>query len=176
MQARSARKKGAHVILQSVGGGETTLSVDVSPSAGKTESDNAAVLADLIDLRVREGIATAVAATQMLRQDFAVARGTTQIKNWLADLRSANSGGIATYRQAPPPDVDLDALFADGLLDAQTRAGAAIALRAREGDAAAPRFRAAAATTASPGLRRALEKIADGAADEEIARSIENLR
>jgi hypothetical protein len=42
----------------------------------------------------------------------------------------------------PKPEIDLDALFVDALLDAQTRAGAAIALRVRDGKKAIERRRA----------------------------------
>jgi hypothetical protein len=175
-RAKSVSRRDARVVLRLVDGEETTLSVDVPPSANPTDRANATVLADLLHLRVREGIEAAVKATKLLRQDFSVGRGTSEIQNWLAELRHAHRSGGATYRTAPPPDVDLDSLFANGLLDAQTRAGAAIALRAREGEDAAGRFRKAAAATASPTFRVALEKIAEGATDEEIARSIEKLR
>jgi hypothetical protein len=64
----------------------------------------------------------------------------------------------------------------DSALDGQTRAGAAIALRARDGDDAESRLRAAASTTASPELRMALEKIADGSFDDELEERLQKLR
>jgi hypothetical protein len=157
-------------------GRSIVLSVDSSPSADAAEITSGEAVADLVDLRVREGIERAAAAAKILRQDFTVARGATELRGWLVELRAAHRGATEAYRSAPPPDVDLDALFDDGSLDAETRSGAAIALRARGGDGVVSRLRVAAAATASPELRIALEKIADGAPDDEIARSIEKLR
>jgi hypothetical protein len=175
-QVRQVIRKGAYVGLRLINGRSIVLSVDSSASAEAAEIISGEAVADLIDLRVREGIERSAAAAKILRQDFSVARGANELRSWLSQLRVAHRGATEAYRSAPPPDVDLDALFDDGSLDAETRSGAAIALRARGGETVAHRLRVAAAATASPELRVALEKIADGAPDDEIARSIEKLR
>ncbi|MEO7108812.1 MAG: hypothetical protein ABI183_00125 [Polyangiaceae bacterium] len=163
------------ILMQLVGGPPVVLkAVTVRRELYPRISFDEAV-GDLLKMRIREGIHRAALATEVLRQDFEIARGARELRSWLTELR-ARRAGAGDYRTAPSPDIDLDALFADGSLDAQTRAGAAIALRARDGEAAAPRLRVAAATTASPALRVAFEKIADGQLDDELEDRLAKLR
>jgi hypothetical protein len=132
-------------------------------------------IVELIKMRVLDGIERGIASTEILRQDFEVARGAREVREWLAELRRLRVP-LADYRTAPQPEIDLDGLFADGSLDAQTRLGAAFALRARYGDKAASRLRLAAATTASPELKAAFEIIAEGAFEDDFAERIVKIR
>jgi hypothetical protein len=133
------------------------------------------IYAELVERRIEEGTAAHHASQIRRRTDHPLARGGREVKAWLEELR-AHERSTSAYRSVAVPEAMLDGAFADGSLDAETRVGSAIALRVREGERAVPRLRLAAAATASPKLRVALEKIADGAPDEEIARRIEKLR
>jgi hypothetical protein len=96
------------------------------------------------------------------------------IAEWIVELR-AKPEAVQAYRVASAERNHGDVL-ADGSIDIVSRACSAFALKMKEGDAAIPRLRVAADSSASPKLRVALEKIAAGAPDEEIARRIEKLR
>jgi hypothetical protein len=131
-------------------------------------------LADLIAMRIREAKArhAAVRAKDPTAQEKE--RREMPIAEWIAELR-ARPEVVPTYRIAPD-EKNFEQIFADGSIDVVSRACSAFALKVKEGDSAVPRLRVLASTTASPKLRVALEKIADGAPDSEIARSIEKLR
>jgi hypothetical protein len=167
---------GSRVSIQLVDGSIVDLKYD-GPSAADAPSQMSfdRALAQLIKMRVLDGVERGIAAIEILRQDFEVARGAREVREWLAELRKLRVP-LADYRTAPQPEVDLDALFADGSLDAQTRLGAAFALRARYGDKAAPRLRIAAATTASPELKSAFENIAEGSFEDDFAERIVKIR
>jgi hypothetical protein len=167
---------GSRVAMQLVDGSVVVLKYDGptsrEPPAQMTH-DRAIV--ELIKMRVLDGIERGIAATDILRQDFEVARGAREVRAWLDELRKLKVA-MADYRTAPKTEVDLDTLFADGSLDTQTRLGAAIALRARHGDEAAPRLRIGARATASPHLRSAFEQIAEGSFEDDIAERIAKIK
>lgn len=167
---------GSRVTIQLVDNSIAHLKLDgPSSSEKRTQMSRDRAIVELIRMRVQDGVERGIAATEVLRQDFEVARGAREVREWLAELRRLRVP-IADYRTAPQPEIDLDALFADGALDAQTRIGAAFALRARHGDKAAPRLRVAAATTASPELRAAFDQIAEGSFQDDFAERFGKIR
>lgn len=176
---RRAWSLGSRVAMQLVDGSILDLKIAVDQATeppdttGQISLDYA--LVQLIKMRVLAGIARSVASLETVHQDFEVARGARELHAWLTELRKKRVA-LADYRTAPQPEIDLDAVFDDSSLDAQTRAGAAIALRVRDGDEAASRLRVAASTTASPELRMALEKIADGSFDDDLEERLQKLR
>jgi hypothetical protein len=144
--------------------------VDLWPPVGypRTERD---CFAEIVAMRIREAIANQDRTDATAKDE----RREMPIADWIQEIRD-NPDKPPTYRIAPPRDNDHSLIFEDPTADVVTRACAAVALRIREGDVMVPRLRVAAAATASPKLRVALEKIADGAPDDEIARRIEKLR
>ena len=133
------------------------------------------LFAELLSLQIQSALELRHELTRTAADDSFVVRRGRPSKKWIDELRNAPRTGN-DYRTLPVGDENLSRLVADASRADDARIGAAIALRARDGESVLPRLRVAASTTASPQLRRALEKIADGAPDFEIARSIEKLR
>jgi hypothetical protein len=167
---------GSRVAIQLVDGSVVDLKfAGTSPVETNPRVSPDYAMVQLIKMRVLDGIRRAAASIEVFHQDFEIARGARELHAWLGELRKKRVA-LADYRTAPRPEIDIDAVLGDSALDGQTRAGAAIALRARDGDDAESRLRAAASTTASPELRMALEKIADGSFDDELEERLQKLR
>lgn len=91
-----------------------------------------------------------------------LARGGRSAAGWQADLATMREGD---YRTGGAPEEDLWRVVEDHRASPDARVGAALALRNAEG--AGPRLRIAAAASASPAVRVALERTAESELDEE---------
>ncbi len=171
--ARVTRKDGG-LFLELRDGGAMRLIRRRLTAADEVRSPMFDIFAELLALQIQRAMEVRHELTRAAEDDSLVARRGRPPKKWIDDLRSAPRTGN-DYRTLPVGDESLPRLVADASRAADARIGAAIALRAREGEAVVPQLRVAAATTASPKLRVALEKIADGAPDDELARSIVKL-
>ncbi|MBS2015460.1 MAG: hypothetical protein JST00_21405 [Deltaproteobacteria bacterium] len=114
-------------------------------------------IADAIEQRERAaGTATAIAA---------IAREGRSVASWRETIqRLATEGG---YRMATLPYEGLAEVLARPDSSAEDRIGAAIALTAKDPEVAKARVRIAAQTCADPRVRIALERVADGADDDQ---------
>lgn len=92
----------------------------------------------------------------------ALVRGRLSFDDWLHRLRSAASGELATYRDAPIPRDALWSAAEDAAASVETRAAATVALGTNADDGDRARFRVVAQRTAEPALRRVLETAASG--------------
>lgn len=108
--------------------------------------------------RIDEAMA-ARAASAAGRVD-AFARGNRSISAWREDLHRALSGD-ADYRRARLTTAAAETVLSDVSAPLEMRVGAAIALRAVEGDGARPRLRIAASASADAASTRAFEAVAD---------------
>jgi hypothetical protein len=172
--ARVTRRDGG-LFLELRDGGAVRLIRRRLTAADEVRSPMFDLFGELLALQIQNAMELRHDLARAAEDDSFVARRGRPPKKWIDELRSASRTGN-DYRTLPAGDENLPRLVADASRAADARIGAAIALRAREGEAVVPQLRVAAATTASPKLRVALEKIADGAPDSEIARSIEKLR
>lgn len=170
-QVRNVTYSGTMLIVERTDGPPVVLARELAPSETLGIPD---YRAELVAMRIRQMLAHHAEIAAKDPTAVEKERRAMPIAKWIAELR-ATPEKVATYRVAAD-DRNFEEIFADGSIDVVTRACAAFALKAREGDSATPRLRVAASTSASPKLRVALEKIADGAPDSEIARSIEKLR
>ncbi|MCA9622266.1 MAG: hypothetical protein KC731_24750 [Myxococcales bacterium] len=84
---------------------------------------------------------------------------------WREELERAVHDDVG-YRRQPLSQDDLEAILASPQTSSERRIGAALALRALDGDAASPRIRVAAEICAEDPTRHALLRIADEAQDE----------
>jgi hypothetical protein len=99
--------------------------------------------------------------------DAALARGTREPVDWVRALRGMSSGAEGGMRTAPFPGERLRTIVENVDADAVSRAAAAVALAPRATPEDRARIRVAAATTADPRLRIALERSIDEQAEEE---------
>jgi hypothetical protein len=167
-------KKDGGLFLELCDGGAMRLIRRRVTAADQDRSPDLDLFVELLALQIQSALEVRHELARAAEDDSFVARRGRPPKKWIDDLRGAPRTGN-DYRSPPVGDENLPRLVADGSRSPDARVGAAIALRAREGEAIVPRLRVAAAVTASPQLRVALEKIADGADDGEIARSIVKL-
>lgn len=93
-----------------------------------------------------------------------LARGDRAVGEWRREV--ARLLGEASYRARAVDEDGVAAVLADPRGDADARLGAAIALMAKPSEQARTRVRIAAETTADPDVRRALEAIAEGEAED----------
>src|SRR5262249_10988855 len=85
------------------------------------------------------------------------------------------SGANLDHRTAPLSPDKLWRIVTDPSAQPTARVGAAVVLRAGEGESAAEGLSQAAASSANPKLRIAVERVARGAAQEELAVALAEL-
>lgn len=102
-----------------------------------------------------------------------LARGGRDVTEWLRALHALRNGEAGAYRAAAIPEEVLWRTVEDPASDPTVRAGAAVALRDSLDDAGRVRLRVAAAASASPRLRVALEKVASPTDEAELACALE---
>jgi hypothetical protein len=102
-----------------------------------------------------------------------LARGKRTGSEWLEALRGL--GSIATYRSISMHAEDLLRVLDDTQANPTARAAAAVALAASGSAKSTSRLRIVASSMANPRMRVALEKIADGDDDDDLAEALEEL-
>jgi len=128
--------------------------------------DHSEAQRDLVLARIREVIALHGQGDRALEAASLERRGRNDA-DWVRGLRAAGAGADADMRHAPIPSDRLWALVEDAGADALSRAAAAVAVSPSASAEQRDRIRFAAASSASPALRRALERASDEQADEE---------
>ncbi len=98
------------------------------------------------------------------------------VREWMASLRSIGAGANASLRTAPILPERLWRLVEDSALPPATRAAAAVALGADLDDEGRSRLRAAAEAVAAPRLRVAIERVAGGGSEDELAEALTEIQ
>ena len=97
------------------------------------------------------------------------------VGDWLRELRALVVGAEGSYRKAVLSHDSLWRVVEDPSVDAETRAGAAVALGKALDDDGRARLRVAAEASASPQLRVALEAAANPDDEDDLADALEAL-
>ena len=131
-------------------------------------SQRRAAIAACIERRLAE-----LAPNEQPAPTTLLARGGRDVTEWLRALHALRNGEAGAYRSAAIPEEELWRTVEDPTSDPTARAGAAVALRESLDEDGRVRLRVAAAASASPRLRVALEKVASPIDEAELAGALE---
>lgn len=157
------------VALEMVGGERVVL------RTGTSEGTRNAAVADLAHA-VEEARSAWIAGTRGAGAGSDILSGGERSPaEWVRALRGAGSASGGVYRAVNADVEEMSRLLDDSRAAPSARAAAAIALGACGDGTAARRLRLAAGAMANPRLRVALERIAEGGDDGEIAEALEEV-
>ena len=162
----SVRETSWGVLLTLKSGREVEIRTEHKESVER--SQQRAAITACIERRLTELAPNEVPAPATL-----LARGGREVTEWLRALRALRNGEAGAYRAAAIPEEMLWRTVEDPASDPTARAGAAVALRESLDEAGRVRLRVAAAASASPRLRVALEKVASPIDEAELAGALE---
>lgn len=151
-----ARYVGIQLVLDS---GET---LDLPVGQKSWDAGRGAMVAE----RIREALASARGGGREVDAAL-LGRGSRDVKDWIAMLRSIGAGA-SSFRTAALAPERLLRVVEDPTAEASVRAAAAVALGAAPDAESRSRLRLVAQSVAAPRVRVAIERAAEGAPEEEL--------